>query len=151
MNDLVFRQAERADVPDIVGLLADDVLGAGREADAVADCYWAAFDAIARATHVEQWVVDRDGGMIACFQLFFLPGLSLRGGLRAQIESVRVASDLRGHGLGARIMTWAIDRAREKGCVLVQLTTNKQRRDAHRFYERLGFKATHEGMKLRLV
>lgn len=152
-GDLSFRQAERADVPGIVGLLADDMLGASRESDdgAIADCYWSAFDTIEQAPNVEQWVVERDGRMIGCFQLMFLPGLSLGGSLRAQIESVRIASELRGQGVGATVMEWAIDRARDKGCAVVQLTTNKQRQDAHRFYERLGFKATHEGMKLSLA
>lgn len=151
--DLHFRQAQRADVPLLVGLLADDVLGADRESegDAVAACYWTAFDAIEQAAHVEQWVVERADRMVGCFQLYFLPGLSLRGGLRAQIESVRVAADLRGQGLGLQIIGWAIDRARARGCVVVQLTTDKRRRNAHRFYERLGFRATHEGMKLKLV
>lgn len=152
-NDLIFRQAERADVPCIVALLADDRLGGERE-DAgkeIADSYWAAFDTVARTEGAEQWVVARDGHVVGCFQLHFLPGLSLRGGLRAQIEAVRVAADFRGQGLGSRIVRWAIARARDKGCVLVQLTTNKQRRDAQRFYERLGFRATHAGMKLPLT
>jgi len=129
------------------------MLGVGREtaAETVPDYYWIAFDAIDQLPNVEQWVVEHDGRLIGCFQLCFLPGLSLRGGLRAQIESVRVASGQRGHGFGARIMAWAVERARKKGCVLVQLTTNKERQDAHRFYERLGFRATHEGMKLKLV
>ena len=152
-DDLIFRQAARADVPEIVALLADDMLGVNREVagDELEDAYWTAFDAIERMEGAEQWVVERDCRMIGCFQLYFLPGLSLRGGLRAQIEAVRVVADLRGQGLGARIFRWAIDRARDRGCILVQLATNKQRHDAQRFYERLGFKATHEGMKLPLV
>ncbi|MEM7442431.1 MAG: GNAT family N-acetyltransferase [Pseudomonadota bacterium] len=150
--DIVFRQAKRADVPTIVRLLADDVLGAGRETadDTLPHRYWTAFDAIEQAPNVEQWVAERGGSVIACLQLYFLPGLSLKGGMRAQIEAVRVASDLRGGGIGARFVGMAIDRARDRGCVLIQLTTNKQRDDARRFYENLGFQATHEGMKLSL-
>ena len=88
--------------------------------------------------------------MAGTFQLSFLPGLARRGALRAQIEAVRVAAGARGGGLGAAMMTWAIDESRRRGCALVQLTSDKSRTDAHRFYQRLGFTATHEGMKLKL-
>jgi GNAT superfamily N-acetyltransferase len=148
----IIRLAERDDVPAIVALLADDVIGSQREAaDSVIDeAYWDAFDDVDRTPNVEQWVIEHDGRLVGCFELIFIPGLSRGGGLRAQIEAVRIVSDLRGQGVGALAMQWAIDRARDKGCVVVQLTTDKQRQGAHRLYERLGFQASHEGMKLRL-
>jgi GNAT superfamily N-acetyltransferase len=95
-------------------------------------------------------VAEADGDVVATFQLSFLPGLARRGALRAQIESVRVREDYRGRRLGEAMMTWAIEEARRRGCAIVQLTSDKSRQAAHRFYDRLGFAATHEGMKLRL-
>ncbi len=95
-------------------------------------------------------MAEQDGQIVGTMQLSFLPGLARRGALRAQIEAVRVAQSQRGSGLGAAMMGWAIEEARRRGCALVQLTTDKSRTDAHRFYARLGFVATHEGMKLAL-
>ena len=95
-------------------------------------------------------VADDGGELVGCFQLTYIPGLGRHGAERCLIESVRVRSDRRGRGLGGTMMRWAIDRAREHGCALVQLTTDKQRADAHRFYRDLGFVASHEGMKLAL-
>lgn len=95
-------------------------------------------------------VVERDGRIVGCLQLSFIPGLSRLGAWRGQIESVRIASDLRSSGLGRAMFDWAIAQCRERGCDLVQLTTDKARPDALRFYESLGFKATHEGMKFPL-
>ena len=147
------RRAEATDVPAIVDLLAADQLGATRdgvrtEADHAA--YQRAFEAI-DADPAHLLVVVEDGGeIVATFQLSFLPGLARRGALRAQIEAVRVRGDYRRRRLGEALMTWAIDEARRRGCALVQLTSDKSRQAAHRFYARLGFVASHEGMKLRL-
>lgn len=150
---VILRRARREDVPAIVGLLAADQLGASRdgvrdEADLAA--YEQAFRTIdADPAHL-LLAADRDGTVVATMQLSFLPGLARRGALRAQIEAVRVADSARGSGLGGAMMRWAIDEARRRGCALVQLTSDKTRTDAHRFYERLGFVGSHEGMKLKL-
>jgi GNAT superfamily N-acetyltransferase len=150
---VILRTAAEADIPVIVGLIAADQLGATRdgvrdEADLAA--YIAAFRSIdADPAHLLV-VAERDGQLVGTLQLSFLPGLARRGVLRAQIEAVRVAQSERGSGLGAAMMDWAIDEARRRGCALVQLTTDKTRADAHRFYARLGFVASHEGMKLAL-
>ena len=151
-REVTIRPARRADLPRIVRLLADDPLGARRESpgEPLPDCYGAAFDGIADDPNNELVVALQGDEVIGCLQLTFLPGLSRRGMTRAQIESVRVASSARGSGIGRELIDWAIARARERGCGLVQLTTDKQRPDAHRFYESLGFVASHEGMKLPL-
>ncbi len=150
---VALRRARLEDVPAIVALIAADQLGATRdgvrdEADLAA--YTAAFRAIdADPAHVLV-VADSGGEVVGTMQLSFLPGLARRGALRAQVEAVRVAERTRGSGLGAAMMAWAIDEARRRGCALVQLTSDKSRTDAHRFYQRLGFAASHEGMKLAL-
>ncbi|KGM35777.1 GNAT family N-acetyltransferase [Inquilinus limosus] len=149
MMDVTMRPAEAGDLPAILRLLADDPLGKNREA-AVEAPYQAAFAAIAADPNHEMVVAELDGRVVGCFQLSFIPGLSRRGAWRAQIESVRIDSALRGRGAGRAMMEWAIARARSRGCALVQLTTDKRRPDAHRFYARLGFVASHEGMKLEL-
>ncbi len=151
-SDPIIRLAVRADLSDIVRLLTDDDLGRSRENSdgPLADCYTVAFAAIERDPNNEFAVMEQDGIIVGCLQLTFIPGLSRQGATRAQIESVRVASSLRGLGLGRRLFEWAIARAREKNCGLVQLTTDKARAEAHRFYESLGFAASHEGMKLAL-
>ena len=147
------RRAEQRDIEAIVGLIAADQLGAARdgirdEADLAA--YRAAFEAIdADPAHL-LLAAESDGRVVGTLQLSFLPGLARRGALRAQIEAVRVAASTRGSGLGAAMIGWAIEEARRRGCALVQLTTDKSRTDAHRFYQRLGFVASHEGMKLAL-
>ncbi|MGO1077354.1 GNAT family N-acetyltransferase [Inquilinus sp. CA228] len=143
------RTAEAADLPAILRLLADDPLGKTRET-AVEAPYQAAFAAIAADPNQEVVVAELDGKVVGCFQLSFIPGLSRRGAWRAQIESVRIDSALRGRGAGQAMMEWAIAKARARGCALAQLTTDKRRPDAHRFYARLGFVASHEGMKLEL-
>jgi GNAT superfamily N-acetyltransferase len=145
-----FRTARREDVATIVDLLADDPLGAKRERAADLGVYEAAFEAVEASPDNEIIVGEVDGVVVACLQLTFIPGLGRSGVLRAQIEAVRVASPARGRGLGERLMRHAIACARERGCGLVQLTSDKERADAHRFYERLGFRATHDGMKLVL-
>jgi GNAT superfamily N-acetyltransferase len=149
----VLRRATADDVAVIVDLLAADQLGATRDgirdaADLAA--YLAAFRAIdADPAHLLV-VAESDGQVAATMQLSFLPGLARRGALRAQIEAVHVAEGSRGSGLGAAMMEWAIGEARRRGCALVQLTSDKTRAGAHRFYQRLGFVASHEGMKLAL-
>ncbi|CAH0141938.1 Aminoalkylphosphonate N-acetyltransferase [Arthrobacter sp. Bi26] len=144
------RHATKADLPQILQLLADDQLGSTRERADAPDPYELAFDAI-ESDPAHLLVVGELGGeVVATFQLSFIPGLSRRGSWRAQIEGVRVAKQLRGQGTGAVMMRWAIKHARERGCSLVQLTTDKSRLAAHRFYERLGFVCSHEGMKLTL-
>lgn len=147
------RTATEADVAAVVDLIAADQLGASR--DGVRDAadlaaYVAAFRCIdADPAHL-LIVAEERGQIVATCQLSFLPGLARRGALRAQIEAVRVAASRRGSGLGAAMMRWAIGEARRRGCAVVQLTSDKARADAHRFYARLGFVATHEGMKLAL-
>jgi len=152
--DVSFRRARRPDVPTIVGLLADDPLGKDRETapdgEVVDDAYWRAFEAIAADPRQVLVVAVVDDRVVGTLQLSFLPSLSLRGGERAQIEAVRVAATERGQGLGHQMIEWSIDEARRRGCRLVQLTTNRARPAARRFYESLGFEATHDGMKLAL-
>lgn len=147
------RRATADDLPAIVALLADDPLGAARETPAspLPRAYDEAFAAIERdANHELVVVADGRDSVVAVLQLTFIPGVAHRGAWRAQIEGVRVSSTLRSAGLGRAFFGWAIARARARGCALVQLTTDKTRTDAHRFYESLGFVATHEGMKLHL-
>ncbi len=146
---MIFREARREDVPSIVALLADDVLGAGRET-ALDHAYWAAFDQIAADASNRLIVAEIDGQVAGTMQLTLLPGLSRHGMLRAQIEAVRVAAGQRGQGLGQAMIEWAIEQARGHGCGLVQLTSDKRRPDAIRFYEAMGFTASHEGLKLPL-
>jgi GNAT superfamily N-acetyltransferase len=147
------RRAAEADVPAIVALLADDELGAAREAGADGDQapYLRAFAAIdADPNQLLVVVTAEDGDVAATMQLTFLPGLSRHGALRAQIEAVRVGAPYRSHGLGQAMFTWAIAEARRRGAILVQLTSDKSRTGAHRFYDRLGFTPSHEGYKLYL-
>jgi GNAT superfamily N-acetyltransferase len=150
------RPALRADLPAVVGLLADDAMGAGRERVADMGPYEKAFEAIdADPNHllVVGELLPPEAGevrVVATFQLSFLPGISRQGSWRSQIEGVRVAGTLRGRGLGNLMLLWAIDESRRRGCSMMQLTTHKSRSAAHVFYERLGFDASHEGMKLTL-
>ena len=152
-QDVLIRRATRRDVPHIVRMLADDVLGQQREryADPLPQAYYDAFDAIDRDEHNELVVVALQNTVIGTLQLTFLPSLSFQGQPRAQIESVRVDQSYRGQGIGEMLFRWAIERAWEARCHVVQLTTNNVRTDAQRFYERLGFKASHVGMKLDLT
>ena len=151
MRDTTLRVAARKDLAQIVALLADDVLGAGREtSDGDLGPYDAAFTAVdSDPAHVLLVACEEDE-VVGTLQLSFIPGLSRGGALRGQIEALRVDSRRRSAGLGAVMIDWAIQEARRRGCTLVQLTTDKQRDDAHRFYERLGFVASHEGFKLTL-
>jgi GNAT superfamily N-acetyltransferase len=146
---ILLREARREDVPEIVALLADDLLGAGREGP-VDDAYLAAFEQIAGDPRSRLLIAERDGRVVGTLQLTMLPGLSRHGMLRGQIEAVRVAADQRGQRLGRQMIGWAIEEARTQGCGLVQLTSDKQRPGAIRFYESLGFTASHEGLKLPL-
>jgi ribosomal protein S18 acetylase RimI-like enzyme len=145
------RRATAADLPALVALLADDELGARREAaDGDLTAYRAAFELVAADPAHLLIAAVANGAIVGTLQLSFLPGLSRRGALRAQIEGVRVASSVRSRGVGEAMLSWAVEEAGRRGCALVQLTTDKARGDAHRFYERLGFLATHEGLKLPL-
>lgn len=147
-----FRRASAADVPAVVALLADDPLAARRE-DTTAEAlpgYLAAFRAIERDPNQLLAVAEVAGTVVGCLQITFLPGLSRQGAWRGQIESVRIADGQRGKGLGAAFVRWAIDCCRDRGCTLVQLTSDRSRHAAHRFYERLGFVGSHLGMKLTL-
>jgi GNAT superfamily N-acetyltransferase len=148
------RTATVADVPEIVALIAADQLGATRDGiDSAADlaCYEQAFRDIDSDPAHLLVVAEADDKIVGTMQLSFLPGLARRGALRAQIEAVRVAEDYRGRGLGAQMFGWAIEEASRRGCALVQLTSDKSRTAAHRFYQRLGFEASHDGLKLKLA
>ncbi len=153
MPPVNFREATEADLPAIVGLLVDDDYGRSRNPlfEAERERYLAAFRAIAADPNNFQMVAVQGERIVGCYQLTFIRGLSFSGGERAQIESVRIASDVRGSGLGTAMMQDAIVRARARGVVLIQLTTDVRRANTRRFYERLGFAATHHGMKLRLA
>ena len=148
---VLVRRAHRDDVAEIVGLIADDQLGATREHPGDLTAYLRAFERIDADPAQVLVVADDAGAVVGTLQLTLIPGLARRGALRGQIEAVRVAGSHRGRGLGQALITWAVEEARSRGCALVQLTTDKSRSDAHRFYERLGFVASHEGMKLSLL
>ena len=145
-----FRLATRTDIPAILALLRDDRLGAMREASDL-DAYLTAFDRMQTEGSNHLIVGEADGTVVATYQLTFISGLSLRAARRAHIESVRVASDARGQGIGEAMIADAETRARAAGCALLQLTMNKSRTDAHRFYERVGFVPSHIGFKRDLT
>ncbi|WP_184928860.1 GNAT family N-acetyltransferase [Saccharothrix ecbatanensis] len=147
---MTIRRATAEDVPAIAAMLADDELGALRESLDDLAPYERAFAAIDASDHDVLVVAERDGVVVGTLQLTVLRGLSRRGASRAQIEAVRVASSARGEGLGKRLVRWAVDEAKTRGCAVVQLTSHKSRVDAHRFYLRLGFVQSHEGFKLPL-
>lgn len=152
MTDVTFRRAEAADLPAIIALLADDGLGRQREDPSLPpnQKYLEAFRALDADPHQLQVVAIAGGEVIGILQLTLIAGLSRQGAWRGQIEGVRVSSAHRGSGVGQLMFEWAIDQCRAKGCTLVQLTTDKQRPDAHRFYEKLGFVGSHIGYKLTL-
>lgn len=147
MSDIAFRRATSADLPSLVAMLADDPLGAQREKVADISPYERALATIDADPNQLQVVVELDGGIVGMMQLTIIPGLSYQGSSRLLVESVRVHADRRGEGIGAQMMQWAIQYARDHGCRMVELTTNAQRTDAHRFYERLGFVRSHLGFK----
>jgi ribosomal protein S18 acetylase RimI-like enzyme len=150
MDDITFRPATADDLPAIVALLADDELGAARESPDDLRPYQAAFAELAGDPQHVLLVADRGGEVVGTAQLTYLAGLSRKGALRAQIEAVRIGGAARGSGLGSLMIEECVRRARERGCVLVQLTSDASRLDAHRFYEKLGFEATHVGFKMSL-
>ena len=150
MPDPTFRKARVDDVPSIVAMLADDELGAKREWPDDLTPYRTAFIAIDTSPDQFLVVAEHDGELVGTAQLTFMAGMSSRGMTRAQIEAVRVRSDRRGSGVGSALIRWCIEAARERGCGMVQFTSNAARTDARRFYERLGFKASHVGFKLML-
>ncbi len=147
--DPLVRSARRDDLPAILALLADDDLSQGREGGAD-DAVAAAFDEIERDPTSTIYVVEEAGQVIGCAQLTCVPGLARRALKRGLVEAVRIASDRRGQGLGRWFMADLVERARAAGCGVVQLTSDKRRLDAHRFYESLGFSMSHEGFKLLL-
>ena len=151
-TDLTFRIATEQDLERIVAMLADDVLGSKRERNErpLLDSYIQAFQAITSDPNNELFVACRGDEVIGVQQITFTPYITHQGGWRATIEGVRTSSSERGKGLGTELIRYGIQRAKERGCHLVQLTTDKKREDALRFYESLGFKASHEGLKMHL-
>lgn len=152
IDALQIREATAADLPALVILLADDALGAFREqtSEEGLEAYELAMAQIQAQAGNRILVAVLGDEVVGCLQLTVIPGLAHRGASRAQIESVRIDSHLRGHGLGEKMMRQAIDIAATEGCRIVQLTTDRSRADAHRFYQRLGFRVTHMGLKLEL-
>ncbi|MFJ3794604.1 GNAT family N-acetyltransferase [Kitasatospora sp. NPDC090091] len=150
MTDLTIRRATADDLPAIVAMLADDPLGATRESPDDLTPYRTAFARIDADPHQHLVVAERAGRTVGTLQLTVVPGLSRKGSTRTIIEAVRIHADERGSGLGTELIHWAIDRSRELDADLVQLTSDATRTDAHRFYERLGFVASHLGFKLKL-
>ena len=152
-NEIIIREAKKQDVLEIVRLLANDVLGSQRERleDPLPNQYYEAFDNIIKDPNQELMVViDDDQQVIGTFQLSFIQYLTYQGGIRAQIEAVRVREDQRGKGVGEKMFQWAIRRAKDRRAHILQLTTDKERPEALRFYEKLGLIASHEGMKMHL-
>jgi len=148
-----FRAATAEDLRAVVRMLADDPLGSKRERciSPLPDCYYAALKAIELDPNNELVVVEgQEGAAVAVLQLTFTPSITHRGGWRATIEGVRVDSRCRGSGIGRQLVAWAISLAKQRGCHLVQLTTDRQRPEARKFYESLGFEPSHDGMKLKL-
>lgn len=150
--ELSFRMARQGDLAVLVRMLSDDPLGARREvfSDPVAPSYSEAFAAIDADRNNELVVAVLGNAVVGMLQITFIPYLTYQGRWRALIEGVRVCSSVRSRGIGAAMIEWAVEQARQRGCVMVQLTTDKARDDALRFYERLGFVASHHGMKLHL-
>lgn len=149
---LHFRRARREDLNSIITLIAEDGLGRGREVlnQEPASEYVSAFNEMARDPNQLMAVIESDDQVIGYMQITFIPGLSRKGAWRGQLESVRVASHLRGRGIGEKFFLWAIEQCRGRGCSLVQLTTDKQRKEALRFYSKLGFEESHRGMKMQI-
>lgn len=152
-RSVTFRRATRPDLPAIVHLLADDELGSQRERDQhpLPESYNTAFEQIDRDANHELIVAELNRDVIGTLHLLFVPSLSYLGGLRSQVESVRVGRGFKNRGIGTQLMNYAIQRAKTRGAHLMQLTTHNTRADAHRFYEGLGFTHSHSGMKLTLT
>ncbi|MFV2119517.1 GNAT family N-acetyltransferase [Streptomyces sp. Act-28] len=150
MTNIDIRPAARDDIPAIVAMLADDELGATRESPDDLTPYHRAYERLRDDPNQLLVVADADGEVVGTLQLTIVPGLSRKGATRSIIEGVRVHGSRRGHGLGARLVEWAIGESRRQGCRLVQLTSDSTRTDAHRFYQGLGFTDSHVGFKLQL-
>jgi ribosomal protein S18 acetylase RimI-like enzyme len=152
LANLSFRRAARGDLPAIVALLADDTLGAMRENATLppASGYVAAFDEITRDDNQFLLVAEMDARVVGTLQITIIPGLSHQGSRRGQVEAVRIASDHRNNGLGRRFLAHAIGICRARGCRTLELTTSNARTGAQRFYESLGFEASHKGYKLKI-
>ncbi|GAA0469543.1 GNAT family N-acetyltransferase [Streptomyces olivaceiscleroticus] len=150
MSDFKIRRATEADIPAIVALLADDPLGATRESPDDLTPYRTAYKRLADDPNQHLVVAEHDGRVVGTLQLTLIPGLSRRGATRSIVEGVRIHSEERGSGLGTRLMDWAVEESRALGVQLVQLTSDATRVDAHRFYERIGFEASHLGFKRQL-
>ncbi|MFA9458759.1 GNAT family N-acetyltransferase [Halalkalibacter sp. AB-rgal2] len=150
-TEIKFRLANENDLDSIVAMLADDALGSKRERyeNPLPHSYMKAFEAITSDPNNELIVACAGNVVVGVQQITFTPYITHQGGWRATIEGVRTSASVRGKGIGTELIKWAIQRAEERDCHLVQLTTDKKRPDALRFYERLGFKATHEGLKLK--
>lgn len=144
------RKATNNDIVEIVKMLADDALGSQREEfkNPLPNCYYNAFENIISDSNQELMVLENEEEIIGTFQLSFIQYLTYKGGIRAQIEAVRIRKDQQGKGLGTKMFEWAINRAKERGAHVLQLTSDKKRPKAIDFYKSLGFTATHEGMKL---
>ncbi|MFE0693982.1 GNAT family N-acetyltransferase [Streptomyces sp. NPDC058869] len=150
MSDLDIRPATPDDLPAVVAMLADDPLGAQRESPDDLAPYQKALQRLADDPNQHVVVAVRRDRVVGTLQLTIVPGLSRRGSTRSIIEGVRIHGDERGSGLGTQLIQWAVDKSRRQNCQLVQLTSDATREDAHRFYERLGFTASHVGFKLAL-
>jgi GNAT superfamily N-acetyltransferase len=150
MTDIEIRTAVPGDLPAIVTMLADDELGATRESPDDLTVYHAAFERLRNDPNQLLMVAVRDDTVIGTLQLTIIPGLSRRGSTRSLIEGVRVHSSARGAGIGEQMIRWAVEESGRQGCQLVQLTSDKARPEAHRFYERLGFTGSHIGFKLQI-
>ncbi len=150
MSDFKIRRATEADIPAIVALLADDPLGATRESPDDLTPYRTAYKRLADDPNQHLVVAEHDGRVVGTLQLTLIPGLSRRGATRSIVEGVRIHSEERGSGLGTRLMDWAVEESRALGVQLIQLTSDATRIDAHRFYERIGFEASHLGFKRQL-
>lgn len=150
--NLKLRSATRQDLTEIVRMLSDDFLGSQRERyeDPLPESYLKAFDEIDADKNNELIVAEIESEIVGTLQITFTPSISFQGGKRATVESVRVNEKFRGQGIGKEMMKWAIERAKQENCISMQLTTNSERTDAHRFYENLGFEKSHLGMKLKL-
>ncbi len=151
ISRITLRPARRDDVAAIIAMLADDHLGRARERleDPLPALYYDAFERLSRDPNIQLMVAEEGGNVVGCLQLCVLPGLSSQGASRGLIEDVRVASDRRSRGIGEKLVQWAVNEARAKGCKLVELLTHHTRTDAQRFYERLGFARSHVGMTIR--
>ena len=150
--NLQFRDAAREDLPDIVRLLSDDPLGSQREVNTspLPEDYYSAFEAIDRDPNNELVVVESSGTIVGMLQLTFIPYLTYCGSWRALVEGVRIDRKFRSRGIGQKLISWAVERSKHRGCHMIQLTSDRHRPEAIRFYERLGFTSSHEGLKLHL-